>query len=399
MTLGFDALVDKTEQALIATGRVWVPPSDFRSLAPFGQANLKLFDGIVRIAGGRSLGKCPDQDRRFPHPLRDDLRPLHHPARRARHPVRPAYLWRRRCCRRQAQVRRSADQRRRDHRAVGRHPRLCELCRGLHRARHRPHHPRGEPHRVGHRQLPRHRSRSYRTTARSGSKRSAARSTPAPPISGRRATRASCSSPRPDRIFDVQRQRVEIEGFEVNLRVQMPIDGLKLGVGYAHIQGRYDSDSANPDGIVDTDLDGTNISPDRLNLNASYNKGPLSALVQTQFFLDRDLPRQGEPRSAQQFRRLQHHRREYPVPDGLWRAEPQRPEPVRQISTSTIRAIRGCRPTIWPISRGAGAPSRSAGIIGSDNALPVSQRHCERSEAIQSGPAQLGIAARLRRSQ
>ena len=52
VTVGFDALVDKTEQALIATGRVWVPPSDFRSLAPFGQANLKLFDGLVRLAGG-----------------------------------------------------------------------------------------------------------------------------------------------------------------------------------------------------------------------------------------------------------------------------------------------------------------------------------------------------------
>ena len=37
---------------------------------------------------------------------------------------------------------------------------------------------------------------------------------------------------RPDRIFDVQRQRVEIEGLELNLRVAMPIDGLKIGVGY-----------------------------------------------------------------------------------------------------------------------------------------------------------------------
>ncbi|MGH6633455.1 MAG: TonB-dependent receptor domain-containing protein, partial [Sphingopyxis sp.] len=52
LTIGFDALVDKTEQALIATNRVWVPPSDFQSLAPFGQANLKLFDGVVRLAGG-----------------------------------------------------------------------------------------------------------------------------------------------------------------------------------------------------------------------------------------------------------------------------------------------------------------------------------------------------------
>ncbi|HVJ00959.1 MAG TPA: TonB-dependent receptor plug domain-containing protein, partial [Sphingomonas sp.] len=41
---GFDALWDSTEQRLIATDRVWVPPADFRSLAPFGQLNLALFD-------------------------------------------------------------------------------------------------------------------------------------------------------------------------------------------------------------------------------------------------------------------------------------------------------------------------------------------------------------------
>ena len=51
-TIGFDALLDRTEQRLIATNRVWVPPADFRSLAPFVQGNLKLADGVVRVAGG-----------------------------------------------------------------------------------------------------------------------------------------------------------------------------------------------------------------------------------------------------------------------------------------------------------------------------------------------------------
>jgi iron complex outermembrane receptor protein len=92
---------------------------------------------------------------------------------------------------------------------------------------------------------------------------------------------------QPGGIFDVQRQRVEIQGLEVNLGVKLPIEGLRASVGYAHLIGRYDSDSANPDGVVDTDLDGTNISPDRLNLSASYARGPLSAIVQTQFFLSR----------------------------------------------------------------------------------------------------------------
>src|SRR3546814_12325973 len=77
---------------------------------------------------------------------------------------------------------------------------------------------------------------------------------------------------RPDGIFDVVRQRVEIEGLEVNLAVKLPIDGLTVSAGYAHIDGRFDVDQ---DGAVDTDLDGANISPDRLNLAAAYANGPV----------------------------------------------------------------------------------------------------------------------------
>ncbi|MBA4752531.1 MAG: TonB-dependent receptor, partial [Sphingopyxis sp.] len=100
---------------------------------------------------------------------------------------------------------------------------------------------------------------------------------------------------RPDRIFDVQRLRVEIEGLEVNLGVQTPINGLKLNIGYAHLIGRFDSDAV-PDGKVDSDLDGVNISPDRLNLAASYASGPFSARVQTQVYLKRRFD--GKARSA-----------------------------------------------------------------------------------------------------
>ncbi|HWU95663.1 MAG TPA: TonB-dependent receptor, partial [Sphingomonas sp.] len=87
-------------------------------------------------------------------------------------------------------------------------------------------------------------------------------------------------------IFDVQRQRVEIQGLEVNLGVKLPVPGLKASVGYATLNGRYDADTV-PDGKVDTDLDGTNISPDRVNLAVDYANGPFSARVQTQFFLSR----------------------------------------------------------------------------------------------------------------
>ena len=45
LTVGFDTLFDTTEQALILTERVWVPETEFRSLAPFGQINIGLSTG------------------------------------------------------------------------------------------------------------------------------------------------------------------------------------------------------------------------------------------------------------------------------------------------------------------------------------------------------------------
>ncbi|WP_271190656.1 TonB-dependent receptor, partial [Dactylosporangium matsuzakiense] len=51
-TLGLDVLYDKTEQRLIATDRSWVPPTEYRSLIPFAQANLALLDDKLHLAGG-----------------------------------------------------------------------------------------------------------------------------------------------------------------------------------------------------------------------------------------------------------------------------------------------------------------------------------------------------------
>lgn len=61
-------------------------------------------------------------------------------------------------------------------------------------------------------------------------------------------------------VFEVQRQRVEIQGLEINLSAQTPVPGLTLSTGYAHLIGRTDGSD---DGIdkVDRDLDGANISP------------------------------------------------------------------------------------------------------------------------------------------
>jgi iron complex outermembrane receptor protein len=264
--IGFDALYDRTEQRLIATDRIWVPPTDFRSLAPFAQANLKLFDGLFRVAGGARWENVEIKI--------DDYTTI----------------------------------------ATTTTPRGGVLVNG------------GSPRfddvllNGGVIFEPAQGIRFYASYAEGFTVPDVGRitraiSTPgvdldnfldiSPIISNNReigaevkrgpldasvtyfwssSTRGQILVARPDGIFDVQRQRVEIEGLELNLGVQMPIDGLRLSAGYAHITGRTDT---NADDRVDTDLDGTNISPDRLNLAASFDRGRVSARVQTQVYFSR----------------------------------------------------------------------------------------------------------------
>ena len=264
--VGFDALFDTTEQRLIATGRVWVPPTEFRSLAPFAQTNLKLFDGVVRLAGGARWENVQIKI--------DDYTTL----------------------------------------ATTTTPRGGVLVSG------------GSPKfddvlfNGGVIVEPVQGIRFYASYAEGFTVPDVGRITRAigapgvdldnfldisPIISNNReigaevkrgpvdgsvtyfwssSTRGQILVARPDGIFDVQRQRVEIEGLELNLGIAMPIDGLRLSAGYAHILGRTDT---NGDDQVDTDLDGTNISPDRLNLAVSFERGRLSARVQTQVYFSR----------------------------------------------------------------------------------------------------------------
>ena len=268
LTLGFDALWDTTEQRLIATGRTWVPPTDFRSLAPFAQANLKLFDGLIRVAGGARYenvkitiddyttlattttprggvnvaGGSPTFDDVLINGgvIVEPIEGIRAYASYAEGFTVPDV----------GRITRSIGTAGVDidnfldispivsnNREIG-----FEVKRG-----------------------PLDASASYFWSS---------------------SDKGQLLIARPDRTFDVQRLRVEIQGLELNLGIQTPIDGLKLNVGYAHLIGRFDSDAA-PDGIVDSDLDGTNISPDRLNLAASYNSGPFSARVQTQVYFKR----------------------------------------------------------------------------------------------------------------
>ncbi len=85
-------------------------------------------------------------------------------------------------------------------------------------------------------------------------------------------------------VFEVQRRRTEIDGLELSGTWETPLDGLRFSGGYAMLNGRTDTNSDNK---VDTDLDGANISPDRVNLAADYSTGPYSIRVQTRSYLDR----------------------------------------------------------------------------------------------------------------
>lgn len=273
-TLGFDALIDKTEQRLIATGRIWVPPSDFRSLAPFAQANLKLFGGKLRLAGG---ARYENVEIRI-----DDYHTLASTTYVA--PNKATYG---------------------GVAVAGGKPKfedllfnggvIVEPVAGI---------------------------RAYASYAEGFTVPDIGRITRAikvpgvdldnyldisPIVSNNReigvevkrgpldgsvtyfwssSDKGQLLIARAGGIFDVQRQRVEIQGLEINLGVKLPVPGLKASIGYAHLNGRYDADAV-PDDKVDTDLDGTNISPDRINLAADYASGPFSARVQTQFYLSR----------------------------------------------------------------------------------------------------------------
>lgn len=267
-TVGLDVLFDKTEQRLIATNRIWVPPTDFRDIAPFTQLNLALFDKKLRFAGGARWENVQIKI--------DDYTTLA-----------------------------TTTTPRGGVAVAGGKPKFDDILLN-----------------GGVIFEPWEGIRAYASYAEGFTVPDVGRITRAigtpgvdidtfldisPIISNNRelglevkrgpldasVTYFWSSSDKGQLliqnallVFDVQRQRVEIEGLEVAATVALPIDGLKVNVGYAHIKGRFDSDVI-PDGKVDTDLDGVNISPDRLNLGASFDRGPIAARVQTSYYLSR----------------------------------------------------------------------------------------------------------------
>lgn len=271
-TIGFDSIWDKTEQALIATDRYWVPPTTFRSLAPFGQLNLKLFDGVVRVAGGGRWenGKLSVDDYHTlasttavgntastfggvdvigGSPNFSDMLlnggAIFEPVKGVR-----AYAS-------YSEGYSIAD--------VGR------ILRAISTANFD----------VG---------ANVELTPVISNNREVGLEVNRGPVNASAAYFWSTSKNGSllvrgtDGIYTVQRQRIQIEGLELNLATQTPIDGLRVGVGYAHLMGQSDT---NADNVVDKDLDGANISPDRVNLWTEYSAGPITARVQGSRYLAR----------------------------------------------------------------------------------------------------------------
>ncbi|MDG2522611.1 TonB-dependent receptor [Caulobacter segnis] len=263
-TVGLDAMTDKTEQSLLLTGRVWVPPTEFTSVAPFIQGNLALLDGKLRVAGGvrsenvelavddyvtlASYGSrsVAGGDPTFSATLFNGG-VVAEPARGVR--LYASY----------AEGYTVPD--------VGRILRAVNT-NGVDVDDYLDISPVVSNNREIGAELKRGAFSATATYFWSSSK--FGQLLVLNPATG---------------VFDVQRQKVAIEGLELNLEARTPVEGLTLMGGYARLRGQTDS---NGDGKVDLDLDGANISPDRVNLAAAYINGPWSARLQTQFYIKRD---------------------------------------------------------------------------------------------------------------
>lgn len=262
LTAGFDALFDRTEQSLVQTDRVWVPQSDFRSLAPFLQGNLALVDGLVRIAGGLRYENVELEVGDF-----TTLASYGPVSVAGGSPSFEDVLWNGgiivepisglRAYGSYAEGFTIAD--------VGR------ILRGITQT--------GvdvddflslEPVISNNRELgiewdrgPLKASASYFWSSSDFGSLLVLR----------------------NGVFEVERQPIEIEGVEASLAWRTPLPGLALSGGFAALTGRTDGDA---DGRVDEDLDGANISPDRVNLAADFSRGRFSARAQARFYLQRE---------------------------------------------------------------------------------------------------------------
>jgi iron complex outermembrane receptor protein len=90
--------------------------------------------------------------------------------------------------------------------------------------------------------------------------------------------------PDDDGIFSVEREKTEIDGFELAFGYR-PTPGWEVGASWSSLDGRFDSDE---DGDVDSDLPGINIAPDRLGVYVAGTISPrISGRIQATQYQDR----------------------------------------------------------------------------------------------------------------
>ncbi|MGZ9101244.1 MAG: TonB-dependent receptor domain-containing protein, partial [Brevundimonas sp.] len=97
------------------------------------------------------------------------------------------------------------------------------------------------------------------------------------------AERGSLLNRLPSGIFEVQRRATRIDGLELK-GLWRATDAFTVGGSFAALDGR----TANTEnGPIDRDLNGANISPDRLLLWGEYETGPIALRLQAQTNLER----------------------------------------------------------------------------------------------------------------
>lgn len=266
---GLDVLHDRTAQTLLATGREWVPETSFFSFAPFLQGNLRLLDGRLRLAGG-----VRHEDVTLDVP---DFTTLAFYGRREVKGGEPSFS-----------------------KALVNGGMIVEPTDGL-----RAYASYAEGYTIP------DVGRILRAINVDGvviddflslepvvsNNREIGVEWKRGPISASAAYWWSSSDfgsllvRQPDGVFNVVRQPIDIEGLDLAVEAALPIDGLSVGGAYARTRGRTDNDG---DGELESDLDGANISPDRINLFADYQRGPFDARLAARLYLEREFDGQPE---------------------------------------------------------------------------------------------------------
>jgi iron complex outermembrane recepter protein len=262
LTGGLDILFDRTAQGLLLTGRTWVPQTDFRSVAPFVQGNLKLLDGKLRLAGGA----------RYESVQLDvpDFTTLAFYGSRQVSGGKPRF-----------------------ERALVNGGAIVEPLHGL-----RAYASYAEGYTIP------DVGRILRGITQSGvdvdnflDLRPVVSNNRELGVEWRRGSLSASASHwwsnselgsllvRVGDFFEVQRRPIALRGVDLSLDWRTPLEGLSVGGAYAHTKGRTDT---NNDGEMDSDLDGANISPDRLNVHAGYAAGAFDARLAMRRYFDRE---------------------------------------------------------------------------------------------------------------